>query len=72
VTNLYAGYSKEVIEQFGCCAEKGTIEEYVRGLKELLQRPEFNNQKREQIQGLYGRYTFEAFSEELYRVIEEE
>lgn len=70
VTNTYAGYSKDIIDQFGYCAEYGNTEDYAKGLLKLLQDSEYNKQKRLQVQGLYEKFTFKEFATQLYSIIE--
>lgn len=68
VTNEYAGYEKEVINQFGYCAARNDINDYVSGIMNMLVNPKFNLEKRKGTMSVAKKFNFDYFKKEINNV----
>lgn len=63
VTNEYAGYSKEAIDEFGYCAKYKDIDDYSQALVKMLSDTDFNMEKRQGAKEIAKKINFDKFRE---------
>ena len=65
VTNEYAGFDREVINEFGICAKYKDTEDYARDLIKILTDKNLNKRKREGCSSVAEKFTFSRFKKEV-------
>jgi glycosyltransferase involved in cell wall biosynthesis len=70
VTNEYAGYAKDVIDEFGYRARHNDVDDYADGLERMLTDEDFRARKEAGAESVAARFTFERYREALADAIE--
>jgi glycosyltransferase involved in cell wall biosynthesis len=71
VTNEYAGFEKETIDEFGYCAEYKNIEDYTDGIEKMLTDKSFKEKKSEGAKDVARKFDAENYKERINNVFRE-